>query len=220
MSRVVVVGASGHAKVVVDTLEQAGEYEVVGYVDADKPAGTSWYGLPVLGSDADLAAVCRAHRIEGGIVGVGDNAARGRIAERIAGDLPGFRFVDAVHPSARLARGVELGAGVLVVAGAIVGPDCAVGDHAVIYTGASLDHDSALGRCASLAPRAVTGGGVHIGDVTAVSIGAIVLHGRTIGAHTVVGAASLVVDDLPDHVVAYGAPARVIRPRAEGEPYL
>ncbi len=65
-----------------------------------------------------------------------------------------------------------------------------------------------------------TGGGVLVGHHTAVSIGTTVLHGRTIGAHTVVGGGSLVVTDLPDHVVAYGTPARVVRARAEGEPYL
>lgn len=220
MARVVVIGASGHAKVVVDALEQAGEHEVVGFLDANRAAGSTWYGLPVLGSDADLERLCDEHHIDAGIVGVGDNAARGRIAARITSELGRFRFVNAVHPSARLARGAELGAGVLVVAGAIVGPDTTLGDHAVVYTGASIDHDSRLGRCASLAPRAVAGGGVTIGDHTAVSIGATVLHGRTIGAHTVVGAGSLVVDDLPDHVVAYGSPARVVRSRTEGEPYL
>ncbi|CAN5216827.1 hypothetical protein BH23ACT9_BH23ACT9_10980 [soil metagenome] len=92
-----------------------------------------------------------------------------------------------------------IGEGVLMMAGAIVNPDCVVGDHSTIDTGASLDHDSVIGRCVSLAPNVATGGGVHIGDHKAISIGAVVAHGRSVGTHTVTGARSVVVmcSDLP-----------------------
>ncbi len=220
MARVVVIGASGHAKVVIDALERAGEHVVVGLIDARKPAGTPWYGHTVLGDEAALAGLVDELELEGVIIGVGDNAVRAAVADQVSTEVPALPFVNAVHPSAQLAGGASLGMGVVVAAGAVLGPDTTVSDHAIVYTGASLDHDGALGRCASLAPGVVTGGDVRIGAHTAIAIGATVLHGRSIGPHTVVGAGSVVVDDLPDHVVAYGSPARVIRPRREGEPYL
>jgi sugar O-acyltransferase (sialic acid O-acetyltransferase NeuD family) len=218
--RVVVVGASGQAKVVVDALERSGAATVVGFVDSFKPAGTPWYGREVLGTEDALPDLVSGHGLDGCIVGIGDNMVRGAIAEKIRALLPDFRFVNAVHPRATIAPTARMGEGVLVMAGAVVNPDCVVGDHAIINTNASLDHDSSLGRCASMAPQVVTGGGVTIGDYTAVSIGATITHGRRIGAHTVVGAGSVVVRDIPDHVVAYGCPARVVRSRTEGERYL
>lgn len=218
--KVVVVGASGQAKIVVDALELAGRYEVVGFVDSFKAAGTPWYGLEVLGSEADLPQLVRQHRLVGGIIGIGDNATRARLARTIREAVPDFAFVNAIHPSCQIARGATIGEGVLMMAGAVVNPDARVGDHSTIDTCASLDHDSRLGHYASMAPQVVTGGGVSIGDFSAVSIGSVVLHGRSIGAHTVVGAGSLVVRDIPSHVVAYGSPARVVRQREEGQPYL
>jgi acetyltransferase-like isoleucine patch superfamily enzyme len=77
-----------------------------------------------------------------------------------------------------------------------------------------------LGDFASLAPNVATGGGCEIGDFTALSIGTVLTHGRTIGHHTVIGAGSVVVRDIPELVVAYGSPARIVRDRSPGDPYL
>jgi sugar O-acyltransferase (sialic acid O-acetyltransferase NeuD family) len=220
VARVVVIGASGHGKVVIDALERAGEHAVVGLIDARKPAGTPWYGHTVLGDESALGRLVDELALEGVVIAVGDNAVRAGVADRLGAELPDLPFVNAVHPAARVAAGASLGVGVVVAAGAVLGPDSTVSDHALIYTAASLDHDGTLERCASLAPGVVTGGDVRIGAHSAISIGATVLHGRSVGPHTVVGAGSVVVDDLPGHVVAYGTPARVIRPRREGEPYL
>ena len=174
----------------------------------------------MLGATGDLGAIVEEHRIDGGIVSVGDNYRRGAVVDQVEAALPGFVWVNAIHPMVAIAQGCQIGAGVHMMAGAVVNPDSVVGDHVHIDTRASLDHDSVLGRCASLGPTAATGGGCRIGECTAVAIGAVVVHGVTIGAHSVVGAGATVVSDLPDHVVAYGTPARVVRTREAGEPYL
>lgn len=218
--RVIVVGASGQARVVVDLLEQAGELMIAGFIDRDLPVGASFAGYPVLGTDADLVEVCKDHRVRGGVLAVGDNARRCRIVHELQARLPDFLFFNAVHPRASIGRDVDLGCGIRVMAGAVINPGCTVGDYATVDTGASLDHDSILGSYASLAPGAATGGNVRIGPFTAVGIGAAISHGRQVGEHTVVGAGAVVVRDLPSHVVAYGNPARVVRVREAGEPYL
>ena len=87
-------------------------------------------------------------------------------------------------------------------------------------TRASLDHHGVLGDYASLAPGVTVGGDVSIGEGGAVAIGATVLHGRSIGDWSVVGAGATVIDDVPDGVVAYGTPARVVREREPGDRYL
>ncbi|MNJ76943.1 putative acetyltransferase EpsM [compost metagenome] len=89
-----------------------------------------------------------------------------------------------------------------------------------MYTHASIDHDSRAGSFVTLAPKAGTGGNVSIGDYAAISLGASIIHGITIGGHTVVGAGSTVISDIPSHSIAYGTPAKIIRKRAEGERYL
>jgi acetyltransferase-like isoleucine patch superfamily enzyme len=72
----------------------------------------------------------------------------------------------------------------------------------------------------SFAPHSCAGGNVGVDDCSAVSLGANIIHAIRIGAHTVVGAGATVLKDLPDHVVAYGTPARVVRSREAGERYL
>jgi acetyltransferase-like isoleucine patch superfamily enzyme len=89
-----------------------------------------------------------------------------------------------------------------------------------LNTNSSLDHDSAMGDYASLAPGVATGGKARIGAFAAICIGAKVRHQVTVGEHTVVGAGAAVLQDLPGSVVAYGTPAKVIRQRQESDEYL
>ena len=219
MARVVVVGASGHGRKVADALVQSG-HTMVGFIDTNKPGGTTVDQWEVLGTEHDLSALLGAHSLDGVVMGIGDNAVRVAVAARVSSAAPGLRFISVVHPTAFVASGAELADGAVVMPGALVSVGCRVGAHALVDSGASLDHDSSLDDGASLAPGATVGGNTSIGTCTAVGIGATVIHGRTIGAHTVVGAGAVVVRDLPGHVVAYGVPATVARQRDEGERYL
>lgn len=220
MDAIVIVGASGHAKVVIDIVEKQGRWRIAGLLDRDRPAGAEFFGHPVLGAEADLPGLVAAHGLAGLLVAIGDNWTRARVAGQLARLAPGLAFAAAAHPGAHLARGVEVGPGAVVMAGAVLNSDCRVGAHCIVNTGASLDHDSVLEDFASLAPGAAVGGGVRIGAYSAVSIGAAVAHGVRVGEHTVIGAGAVVLADVPAHSVAYGAPCRVIRSREAGEGYL
>ena len=220
MDAIVIVGASGHGKVVADIVEQAGRFRLAGFLDRDKPAGSEFFGLPVLGAEADLPRLVRELDLAGMLVAIGDNWTRARVAGELARLAPGLPFAAAVHPSARLARGAEVGPGTVVMAGAVLNSDCRVGAHCIVNTGASLDHDGVMGDFSSLAPGAAVGGNVRIGAYSVVSIGACVAHGRRVGEHAVVGAGAVVLSDVPDLCVAYGAPARKIRDRQPGEKYF
>lgn len=217
---IVVIGASGHAKVVMDVIEREGHFHILGWVDTFKPAGEVIFGYRVLGGEDSLPALMKNEGVAGGLIAIGDNWKRHLMAERIRTLAPNFDFIRAVHPSAQIGRGATIGRGAVVMAGAVVNSDSAVGEFCIVNTKASLDHDSVMEDFSSLAPNAATGGNVRVGAFSAISLGANVLHGRTIGAHSVIGAGALVLDDIPDHCVVYGAPARVVRKRAEGESYL
>ncbi|OMF35947.1 transferase [Paenibacillus sp. FSL H8-0548] len=218
MKNIVVYGAGGHAKAVIDTIEKAGVYHIIGLLDGYKTAGTLFYGYTILGDESWLAA--NAEAVFGGIVAIGDNWLRARVVSKITAIAPHFTFVSAIHPTSSIARGARIGAGTVVMAGCVVNSDTAIGEHNVLYTHASADHDSTLGNYVTLAPKAGTGGTVTIGDFSVVSLGATIIHGKSIGEHTIVGAGSTVLGDIPAYSIAYGTPAKVIRTRIKGERYL
>lgn len=187
-------------------------------LDGYKPAGSLFYGYTILGDEAWLSE--HAEHVNSGIVAIGDNWKRSKVAAAIRSIHPHFRFATAIHPSASLAKGAVVGDGTVVMAGSIIGSDTITGEHCVLYSHASIDHDCSAGSFVTFAPKAVTGGNVKIGDYSVISLGAAVIHGLTIGEHTVIGAGSTVLSSIPSHVVTYGTPAKVIRNREIGESYL
>lgn len=195
-----VIGAGGHAKVVVATAEACG-WPIAGVLDDDP---TRWgrdvlghvVGGPSTGVLDDARALC--------VIAIGDNAVRRRLA---AGAR--CEFATLVHPRAVVHASVVLGPGTVVFAGAVIQPDARVGSHAIVNTGASIDHDSTLGIAVHIAPGARVAGSVTIGDETLVGIGACVIPGIRIGAGAVVGAGATVVRDVLDGNVVVGVPAQV-----------
>jgi sugar O-acyltransferase (sialic acid O-acetyltransferase NeuD family) len=220
MPPVVILGSSGHASVVVDVFEKQGGYEIAGILDCFKKPGTLALGYEVLGGADDLPTIFRAKGIAGLTIAVGDNWKRMQLAAAIVNLLPDLEFVSAVHPSAQLARGVTISPGAVVMAGAVINTGARLGAHCIVNTHASVDHDCWMGDFSSVAPAVALAGGVRLGTCSAVCIGSCVAEKVTIGSHTIVGAGSTVLEDLPDEVLAVGSPARIVRNRSRGEQYL
>jgi len=217
---IVIIGCSGHAKVVIDIVQTTGLYSIVGLIDTYKAAGTHFCGYEILGTEHDLADLMMRCSIRGGVVAIGDNWTRFLVTERVRALAPELSFPAIIHPSAQVASTASIGSGSVILAGGIVNSDAQLGEFCIVSSKASLDHDSRMGRFASLMPGATVGGGALIGDFSSICLGSNVIHSVTVGAHTIVGAGATVVHDIPDHVVAYGIPARVVRSRAADEPYL
>lgn len=220
MGNIVVVGSSGHAKVVVHIARRRGRFNIVGLLDRFRSVGESTVGCAILGCEEDLPRLADEYDLKGVVVAIGDNFVRAKIAERIAEIVPDLPFVSIVHPSAAIAESVTIGAGTVVTAGVTVSACASVGKSCILNTQSSLDHDSVLEDFASLAPRATTGGNCHIGQRSAISIGAVLLHHISVGADTVIGAGSVVTRDVGPRVVAYGTPAHVVREREPSDKYL
>jgi sugar O-acyltransferase (sialic acid O-acetyltransferase NeuD family) len=217
---IVVIGASGHAKVVVDIIEKEGRYTIAGLLDSRKEPGTTFTGYPVLGSEDYLREAMRLGRAEAGIIAIGDNWVRHQVAHRLAQLAPDFPFVSAIHPSAQIGRNVSLGDGSVVMPGAVINSDTQVGRFCIVNTNASIDHDCVIGDYAAILPGAVLGGNVRIGAFSVVALGAHIVHGITVGEHTVIGAGATLLSDVGDGAVAWGTPAQVMRSRSPGERYL
>ncbi len=220
MQDILVVGGGGHGKVVIDIVEKENRYRVAGLLDSRLRPGERVLGYEVVGSDAEVELAYRRSGVAGLVVAVGDNWARSRAVESIKRCLPDVVLVNCVHPSAQLARSVSLGVGNVIMAGCVINSGARVGDCCILNTNCSVDHDCVIGDFASFGPSACAGGNVEVGPFTAVCLGANIIHKRSVGSHTVVGAGSTVVKDLPSHVVAYGTPAKPIRARAAGDEYL
>jgi sugar O-acyltransferase (sialic acid O-acetyltransferase NeuD family) len=217
---IVLLGASGHAKVVADAVRREGRWQLAGFLDQNARPGQRHFGAPVLGTEADLPRLAAELSLAGIFVAIGDNHTRSQAVQRIRSSCPQLLFVSIVHPAATVAEGVLISEGSILMAGATVNADARIGAHCILNTNSSFDHDSTLADFASLAPGVTTGGNVQIGTCTAISLGASVIHGVKIGEHVVVGAGATVLADLPDHVVAYGTPAKVIRSRETADRYL
>jgi sugar O-acyltransferase (sialic acid O-acetyltransferase NeuD family) len=212
--QLIIIGAGGHAVSVANVATSAG-FTIHSFVDSNK-AGQKLLGIDIIGNLEDFSnpdSVSFA-------LAIGDNAIRQRVLNEIISEYGELNFPALIHSSAVISDHSSIANGVVVMPKAIVGPNSTVERFCLINTQASIDHDCYMREFASLAPGAITGGTVTIGNRTAISIAVSVKHGIKIGNDVVVGANSYVNKDLPDNTVAYGTPARVIRSRKVGEPYL
>ena len=215
-----VFGASGHAKVVLDAIERVATYRVIGLVSKVDTAASRVFGYPVLGDDARVPSILEDLEVDAAVIAIGDNWKRHEVARSLRERYPRIAFPAIVHPSAQLARGVTIGDGAVLLAGVVVNSDASIGAFCLLNTSSSLDHDCRMEIASSLGPHAAVGGGAAIGAFSAVAMGATVLQQRRIGEHSVVGANALVLKDIPGYTVAHGAPAVPIRSRKIGDPYL
>lgn len=204
----ILLGAGGHAKVLLALAQEAG-LVVEGVCDpALAEAGTrAWRGIPVLGGDEALAGI--DPREVGLIHGIGQlvgQDTRHRLFERLRG--MGFAFPTLIHPTAWVAPTTHLEQGVQIMAGAIVQPDCWIGENTIINTRASIDHDCRIGKAVHIAPGATLCGGVQVGDHTFVGSGATLIQEIQVGPSAVVGAGVTLVRDLAAQARTLGAPVR------------
>ena len=204
--KLIVFGAGGHAKVVLDIIERQGNYAIAGLLDDDpKHQGKRFFGYPVLGTRADLPALLSAE-LSHAIVTIGDNASRAAVAAYLS--QLGWRFALAVHPHASIGRGAEIGPGSVVMAGCAVNADAHLGAQVIVNTGATVDHDCRVEDGVHIAPGCHLCGGVSVGPGSFLGAGCIVTPGVRIGAKAVIGAGSTVIRDVADGARVSGSPAK------------
>jgi sugar O-acyltransferase (sialic acid O-acetyltransferase NeuD family) len=211
MTHVIIVGAGGQGLVVADIIEHMrahADIGIVGLVDDDRRlTGTPVLAFRVIGTRDSL----RTTPHDAIVVAVGDNLRRESLSDELA--AAGERILTVIHPFSSIGRDVELGAGAMISAGAVIVAGVRAGAGLLLNTRSSIDHQSRLGRCVHVGPGATVGANVAIGDRVLVGAGATVMSGVSIGADATVGAGALVTRDVPAGVVVAGVPARVRGPR-------
>lgn len=212
MRDLVVVGAGGHGRELLDVVEavnaQAPTFTFLGFLDdgPGDPERLARRDARVLGPVELLGQLDAVY-----VVGIGDGAVRRRVAA--AADRDGREAAVLVHPAATIGGDVVLSPGVVVCAGARVTTNVRLGQHTHLNVNSVVSHDGRLGDFVTLSPASLTNGTVTLEDEVLLGTSAAVLPGRRVGARTWVGAGAVVTEDLPPDVVASGVPARVRRSR-------
>lgn len=218
--QVIIIGASGHAKVIIDVFERMGTYEILGLFDDHIITGTEVLGYRLLGKLMNVRPFLSEHPGVQVFIAIGDNWTRYQVKSQLEQETHNIKWAQAIHPFSHIGKGSKLGTGIAVFAGAVINSEAQLGDFAIVGSNSNIDHESRLGEYASLGPGCTLGGNVNIGDFSAIGLGADLIHGLTIGAHTIIGAGSTVLQNFGDKIVVYGTPAKEIRPREKGEKYL
>ena len=211
MRRIVVLGAGGHAKVLIAAIRACGQFEIVGVIDRRPERAGDLPDLPFLGDDSVLFQ--RRIELDSVAIGVG--------APTVGDERPalfrrlkacGYTVATVIHPSAVVASEV-IGEGTQIMARAVVQPAAAIGENCIINTAAVVEHDCCVEAHAHIAPGAILGGGVVVGWGALVGLGARVLPGVRVGSRATVGAGAVVTRGVPIGATVVGVPAVRLRAR-------
>ena len=206
--RLLLIGGGGHCRAVLDCVLRVGSFDDIGIVDYDSTA--SALGVPVVGTDDDLPDLLRDGWTHAFIsVGsVGSTSLRRKLCQMVK-DI-GFTVPSIVDPSAQIAGGTEIGEGVFIGKLVVVNTGSKIGNCAIINTGAIVEHDCRVGEFSHISPGGILCGQVTIGPDSHIGAGSVVRQQISVGSGSVVGAGSVVVKDIPENVIAFGNPCKVV----------
>lgn len=207
---IIVLGAGGHARVLIDALRSRSA-TIVGIAEADPGKhGQTVFDIPIIGDDrAVLLMAAESLRLVNGIGTVRVSMLRRRLYDSFKSN--GYFFATVVHASAIVAPAVDLAEGAQIMAGAVLQTGCRIGENAIINTRVAVDHDCVIGNHVHVSPGATLCGDVVVGEGAHVGAGSTVIQGLRIGRDSMVAAGAVVIRDVPDNATVAGVPAREIR---------
>lgn len=199
---VIIIGASGHGKVIADIVIKSGD-KVVGFLDDNIEKGTLVSGIEVLGSVPDYVKWKDCSFV----IGIGNPYTREKIYDRML-----VNWYTAIHPTAVISSlDVEIGDGTVVMANAVINSNAKIGKHCIINTAAVVEHDNVLGDYVHLSPNVALAGNVKIGKNTHIGIGSQVIQGITIASDVTIGAGATVVRNIEEKGTYVGIPTKKIK---------
>lgn len=212
MKKIIIVGArvDGHAKVVLEILQKQNLYEVIGFID-DNLFGIipEVRGCPIIGTMSDLPALIKKYNIAGGIVAIGNNPVRRRLAEKIKS--LGLLLVNAIHPTVTFDTDVKMGEGNVFCQNVTIVTGTIIGSSVNIHTGATIDHDNHISDGANIGPGVHTAGRVTIGMDAFFGTGSIAIPDAVVGEGAIVGAGAVILKSVEPYTLVAGVPAKFVK---------
>jgi sugar O-acyltransferase (sialic acid O-acetyltransferase NeuD family) len=203
-NKLIIIGASGHGKVVADISIKMNKWQSIAFLDDDESIKTSM-GLEVIGRTADAFT----YKDEADLfVAIGSNATREKIQEKFI--AKGLNVVSLIHPSAVIGTDVEIGIGTAVMAGVVINSSSRIGKGCIINTSSSLDHDNVIEDYVHISPGVKMAGTVKVGKGSWIGIGSVVSNNVNICSGCKVGAGAVVVKDITEPGTYVGVPVRKI----------
>ena len=199
--KLIIIGASGHGKVVADIAIKMNKWQSIAFLDDDESIKTSM-GLEVIGRTADAFT----YKDEADFfVAIGSNTTREKIQEKLIEQ--GINVICLIHPSAVIGTNVEIGFGSVVMAGVVINSSSRIGNGCIINTSSSIDHDNVIGNYCHISPGVRTAGSVSLGNGTWLGIGSIVSNNVNITSGCTIGAGAVVLEGIVNSGTYVGVPA-------------
>ena len=198
-TRINLIGASGHCKVIIDILLSS-SIQIGTIFDDDQDK------IEILGFPINHSSQLILDSNKNLILSIGNNQVRKLLSLKF-----NVNFATAIHSNAIISKFSKIDEGTVVMAGVIVNSDAKIGKHCILNTGSIIEHDCILENFVHISPNASLAGGVTVGEGTQVGIGATVIQGVKIGKWVVIGAGTVVINDVPDFATVVGNPARIIK---------
>jgi sugar O-acyltransferase (sialic acid O-acetyltransferase NeuD family) len=200
--KLLIVGASGHGKVVADIALKMNKWKQIAFLD-DNERLQKTMGFEVIGKSLDAYNYVEEWDL---FVGIGNNEIREKIQNRL--QLVGASIPILIHPKSTIGEQVGIGMGTVVMAGVVVNCSTIIGEGCIINTGASIDHDNWIGDFVHIAPGARLAGTVKVGEGSWLGIGSVVSNNVTITDYCRIGAGAVVVRDINEPGTYVGVPVR------------
>lgn len=202
MKNVVIIGTGGHAKVVADIVLSAKDH-LIGFLTSDNDI-SDFMGWPVLGNDADYIKFMDCHFV----IAIGNPDVR----ERISNSMDCAKWYTAIHPTASISSvQTFIGSGSVIMANAVINPYAQIGEHCIINSGATVEHDNIIGDFVHVSVKAGLAGTVRIGKRAWIGVGATVSNGVSICQDCMIGAGAIVVKNIEVPGTYVGVPAHRIK---------
>ncbi|MGG0716261.1 acetyltransferase [Robertmurraya massiliosenegalensis] len=201
-NKLLIIGASGHGKVVADIALKMNKWQIIAFLDDDESIKTSM-GLEVIGTSDDVFTHLDEYEI---FVGIGNSTTRQMIHEML--ETSGATIPVLIHPNAVIGSHVDIGNGTAVMAGAIINCYTKIGKGCIVNTGSTIDHDNNIEDFVHISPGAHLAGTVKVGKGSWLGIGSVVSNNINITNGCKVGAGSVVVKDINEPGVYVGTPAK------------
>ena len=223
MKEILIFGSEGHSRIVLSEIIQIKGYRVIGFVDENIKKGTIIENYKnkkykVVSNIKGINKLLNKNTF--GIIGIGSNFRRKKVAEEINKIYKNFNWTTIISKNSTLNGNVRIGKGSLIVSGSVINTGTKIGEHCLINTSSSIDHDNTFKNYSSTGPGVITGGNVKLGQCSHLGMGSTVKHKITIQDNTIIGAQSLVLKNCDKNSIYFGIPAKKIRDRENNSNYL